>query len=165
MMNMKAQTYEFINQTHFSKMDTIHVRSNFSTIEEDVSRYLTEGFFRENWEPLPTKNLPDLNYFLSNFDFHHARKKIFENNSLNKQIAFNQLRENFVGVTDTKSHLMSKRPYTILSRPIFNEAEDWAICYHYSVFYMDVGNSGNLRIYRKVNGRWRYYWQITVWMS
>ncbi|MBT8294594.1 MAG: hypothetical protein KJN70_15110 [Eudoraea sp.] len=165
MMNMEAQTYEFINQTHFSKADTAYVYSDFSTIEENVFRYLNEVSFRENWQPLPTENLPDINNFLSNFDLHHAKEKVLENNLLDKQIDFYQLDEKFVGVTDTKSHLKSKLPYTILSRPIFNEDEDWAICYHYSVFYRDVGNSGNLRIYRKVNGNWEYYWQIMVWIS
>lgn len=163
--NNSAQTYEFLNQTHATKMDTVFVHPVFSPIEENIARNLTEEFFRDNWEPLPTEVLPDIELFLSHFDLQQARENSIVNNALEEPIDFDELGYNFIKVTDSKAHLQNIGHYTVLSRPIFNEEEDWAICYHYTMSEMEVGNSGKLRIYRKVNGKWVYYWYITVWIS
>ncbi len=160
------QTYEFLNQTLGSRKDTVYILSHFQPLETElITGCLTESFIRQEWEPIKTKNLPDLEIFLKSFDFGQARKKAEKNNALDNTIRFDKLDNGIIPVTDPKSHLKNQKNYLALTRPVFNEEGDWAIFYKYPVFYTEIGSGGTLKIYRKLNGTWIFYWQITLWIS
>ncbi len=160
------QTYEFLNQTLGNRKDTVYILSHFQPLETElITGCLTESFMRQEWEPLKAKNLPDIEIFLKSFDLAQARKTAEKNNTLGNTIRFDNLHNAILPVTDPKSHLKNQKNYLVLTRPVFNEVGDWAISYNYPVFYTEVGSSGTLKIYRKLNGTWIYYWQITLWIS
>lgn len=163
--NLNSQTYELLNDRLNSK-DTIYIKNKFEKLDDDIiKKYLTESFIQNNWEPLPMKDLPNINLFLENFNLEDAMKTAFRNNNSDSIIDFSKLKTNLIKVTDTAKHLKNNKNYLVLTKPIFNENKSWAISYLYAVYYLDIGRSGELVIFRKLKGKWVKFHDITIWIS
>ena len=149
-----AQEYELINDMYKEK--TI-LRKNYELID---TVYLTPTFFRNNWSSLPSKKTPSIDIFLANFSFTHiiAEAKLVNNSSID----FSNLNKNISELTDVGSN---NNNYAVISKPIFNCSKDWVIVYMFNVFSIDVGNTGHIYIYRKVNENWLYFHKINIWIS
>lgn len=167
---INSQVYDLFNDVLSPSSDSVYIHSNFEPFldpfpDSELDKYLSEHFVRQSWEPITSDNTPDIELFLENMDIIEARTVAIANNSLNKEIEFEKLHSRFIKVVNKSAHLENNLNYIVLSRPIFNNNKDWAIVYYHTAFHTTVGTSGEMRIFRKIDGKWTYYWQITVWIS
>jgi hypothetical protein len=166
--NLKAQTYELLNDIFSStKNEKVHLKSDFESLnnEKFLNSYLTENFIKDNWEPLPSIKTPDSSLFFNNVKLEHLRFMVVTPSSSNQEIDFKKLKESFVRVSDLDEHFKENDTYQVVSKPLFSCNNQWAVIYRYTVFKSDVGNSGTLYIYRKIDENWVVYHKITLWMS
>lgn len=160
-----SQTYNLLNDIFYSNEGkNMYLNSEFIKTNGENSielhKYLNENFIKENWEYLPSSNTPSLKGFLENFDLSIIKKKAYSQNK-NKLIKFGKLQKHVIAVNGFEK----SNSYMVISKPIFNCSKDWAILYKYSIFSIEVGTSGYLMIYRKLDDKWIEYHKISLGIS
>lgn len=164
---IKAQTYEFLNDIFpHSQNEKVFLKSKFESLNNDkfINVYLTQSFIKNNWEPLPTDKIPDSSLFFKHVSLDHVRAVIIAA-SVVEEIDFSKLNASFVKVEDLNEHFKVNDNFQVVSKPIFSCDKLWAMIYRYTVFKVDVGNSGDFLIYKKTDGKWHLFHKITLWMS
>lgn len=164
---IEAQTYELLNDVfQHSKNGKVFLKSKFESLnnEKFIKTYLTQSFIKDNWEPLPSDKIPDSSLFFDQVSLEHVRAVVLVA-PLVEEIDFSKLNESFVKVENENEHFKVSDSFQIISKPIFSCDKQWAILYRYSVFKTDVGNSGDIYIYKIADGKWHLFHKITLWMS
>jgi hypothetical protein len=171
-VNLQAQTYDLINDIiNELEADSIYLKDNFTVLNKNdndfIVTFLKKDFFINNWKSISDDKYPDIKPFLENFDISHL-KAIALNEKGVEKVDFKKLSTKVISKSNfaqEERNYGNKKGILHMSKPIFNCSKDWAIVYRFSEFALDVGNSGDIYIYKKENGKWVYYHNITVWIS
>lgn len=155
-----GQSYEFINEVLGNNKGKIYLENSFSNFLPNLSSdILTERFLREQWEPIKSNTVPDIEPFLKGIRLEDLRSfiEISDIGTLDCK----KLGRKIKLIKDVEKYLEKDKSVCRISRPFINENKQWAIIYQtcYSQF---GGGSGNLCIYRKINGKWMYYHNISI---
>lgn len=151
-----SQEYDFLNN---HEKNQIFLRDYFEPIDD---KYLSQDFFEENWSLISNSETPDINIFLKNFNFQHAKAVVTDKN---RMINFKKLNNNYIKVDNFNEHLKKHKYYTVFSKPIFNCGMDWVIIYKFVVYSRDIGNTGDIYIYRNIGDKWIYFHKVSLWIS
>lgn len=167
-----AQVYDLLNDIfEDKKKDSIYVFENFKSFNDPNfnRRVLEYDFIRRGWDRMETEETDDMVLFFKSFDL----DKIFIcNDSLieSKNVNFKELNSNIYIFEKSQKIIPSKsyadlKSYYLIYHPIFNCKKDWAIVSLDRVYNVDIGISGSILIYRKIDDKWVFYHEIIIWIS
>ena len=154
-----CQEYSLINDIYGDRDEIVLIDSTFLELSEISECCLNRDFFQNNWEPLPSSNIPNIATFLDNINFQYFREEIRNKNHL--EINFEKLNDNVKLINKELSN-----NYLKISRPVLNRNKDWAIFYIENIYARkDIGGSNLIIICRKLNSKWIIYHKLFVGMG
>ncbi|NER15262.1 hypothetical protein GWK08_17530 [Leptobacterium flavescens] len=169
--NLSAQeAYKFIEEVYADTVvEKVRLNKDFMNILTDRRQktlFEDDFVFGEFWAGGKTDSIPNLELFKEKIgmtDFLSYIDTDFENPDL--KINFEQLSSKFEEIEDPQAYVEDHRDQRVvyISKPFFNASGDWAMILEARVWYGEDGDSGDtLRIFRKLNGKWQLFHNLTL---
>jgi len=158
-----GQSYELINSIYEEAKDTIYLEKHFTNFNPypDMD-FISERFFREEWEPMKMNDPPDIELFLAGINMEHLKAFAHKKDPL--FVDASKLTGKIVVLDENKSHLENNGTISQTSKPFISCSKEWAILFR-SAYSKIYASSGDWYIYRKVDGKWVLFHTINIFMT